>query len=52
MEGERGNEKYFFVEGTPRDHAALPSAEGPIFVGIDGGYVRAREKDREGRLMG
>ena len=50
MEGELGNEKYFFIEGTPRDHAALPLAEGAIVVGLDGGYVRAREKDREGRL--
>ena len=50
MEAELGSEKYFYVEGTPRDHAALPLAEGPIVVGIDGGYVRSREKDREGRL--
>ena len=50
MEGELGEERFSFIEGAPRDHAALPPAEGPIIVGIDGGYVRAREKDREGRL--
>ena len=50
MEGELGEERFSFIEGAPRNHAALPPAEGPIIVGIDGGYVRAREKDREGRL--
>ncbi len=50
MEGELGEEQFSFIEGTPRDHAALPPAEGPIVVGIDGGYVRARERDGEGRL--
>lgn len=50
MEGELGEERFSFIEGTPRDHAALPPAEGPIVVGIDGGYVRARERDGDGRL--
>ena len=49
MEGEMGEEQFSFIEGAPRDHASLPLPEGPIVVGIDGGYVRAREKDREGR---
>ena len=50
MEGELGEERFSFIEGTPRDHAALTPAEGSIFVGIDGGNVRARERDGEGRL--
>ncbi len=50
MEGELGEERFSFVEGAPRDHAALPPAEGPIIVGMDGGCVRARERDGEGRL--
>ena len=50
MEEELGDERYSFIEGAPRDHAALPPPEGPIVVGIDGGYVRSRERDLEGRL--
>ena len=49
MEGELGEERTFFIEGSPRDHAELPLPEGPIVVGIDGGYVRARSPDRDGR---
>lgn len=49
MEGEPGEEQFDFIAGTPWNHAALRLPEGPIVVGIDGGYVCAREKDREGR---
>ena len=35
------------AEGTPRDWAALPPPEGEIVVGLDGGYVRGREKRGE-----
>ena len=50
MEGELGDERFSFIEGAPRDHAALPPAEGPIIVGIDGRFLHARERDGEGRL--
>ena len=50
MEEELGDERVGFIEGAPRDHAALPPPEGPIVVGIDGGYVRSRERDPDGRL--
>ena len=30
------------VEGCPRDWAALPDPQGPLTVGLDGGYVPAR----------
>ncbi len=50
MEGELGEEQFSFIEGTPGDHAGLPRPEGPIVVGIDGSYVRARESNGEGRL--
>ena len=30
MEGELGEERAFFIEGSPRDHAELPLPEGPI----------------------
>ena len=31
-------EQFAFVDGCPNDWNALPPAEGPITVGIDGGY--------------
>ena len=49
MEGELGEERAFFIEGSPQDRAQLPLPEGPVVVGIDGGYVRAREPGRAGR---
>jgi hypothetical protein len=40
LETELGEEQWSFIEGCPRDWAALPIPDGPITVGIDGGYVR------------
>ncbi|RFC64809.1 ISKra4 family transposase [Mesorhizobium denitrificans] len=42
-EAELGEERPSFVEGFPPMWAKLPIPEGPIVVGIDGGYVRARD---------
>jgi hypothetical protein len=39
-EAELGEEHGSFIEGCPRDWANLPLPDGPITVGIDGGYVR------------
>jgi hypothetical protein len=39
-EAELGEEQWSFIEGCPRDWGALPIPDGPITVGIDGGYVR------------
>ena len=39
-EKELGDEQVFFVEGCRRDWKALPPPDGPITVGIDGGYLR------------
>ena len=39
-EAELGEEQGSFIEGCPRDWEALPIPDGPITVGIDGGYVR------------
>lgn len=44
LENELADEQLFFVETSQRDRAAMPIPEGPITVGIDGGYVRSREK--------
>ena len=49
MEAELGHERVSFIEGSASDHARLPLPEGPVVVGIDGGYVRARESARAGR---
>ena len=48
-EAELGDEQPVFIEGSSRERARLPVPDGPIVVGVDGGYVRAREPDREGR---
>src|SRR5262245_26716287 len=40
LEAELGEEQRSFIEGCPRDWAQLPIPDGPITVGIDGGYVR------------
>jgi len=49
-EAELGDEQGAFIEGCPRDWAKLPRPAGPLTVGIDGGYVHAR--DATGRADG
>jgi hypothetical protein len=39
-EDELGEEQWAFVEGCPADWATLPIPDGPMTVGIDGGYIR------------
>jgi hypothetical protein len=39
-EAELGDEQMSFIEGGPRDWGHLPIPDGPLTVGIDGGYVR------------
>jgi hypothetical protein len=39
-EAELGEEQWSFIDGCPRDWSDLPIPDGPITVGIDGGYVR------------
>jgi hypothetical protein len=43
LESELGEEQWSFIEGCPRDWAALLIPVGPITVGIDGGYIRSWE---------
>lgn len=43
MEAELAEERYSFIETSPHQRAQLPNPEGPITVGIDGGYVRSRD---------
>jgi hypothetical protein len=44
MEQALGEEKDDLFEGTDDDWAAQPLPDGPMTVGIDGGFVRARRK--------
>jgi hypothetical protein len=43
LESELGEEQAFFIDGCQRDWDALPIPDGPLTVGIDGGYVHARD---------
>lgn len=42
LEDALGKEHGSFIEGCPRDWGALPIPDGPLTVGIDGGYVKAQ----------
>ncbi len=42
LEDALGDEHSSFIEGCPRDWGELPIPDGPLTVGIDGGYVKAQ----------
>jgi hypothetical protein len=42
LEDELGDEQMCFIEGCPMTWAELPIPDGPMTVGIDGGYVKAQ----------
>ena len=44
MEAELADEQWSFIETSPIQRAQLSNPEGPITVGIDGGYVRSRDE--------
>jgi len=44
METEFGEEKPVLFEGTENDWEQQPTPDGPMTVGIDGGYVRSAHK--------
>lgn len=44
MEAELVEERFSFIESSAVQRERLPNPEGPITVGIDGGYVRCRDK--------
>lgn len=44
MESELAEERYSFIETNAWQRAQLANPQGSITVGIDGGYVRSREK--------
>ena len=39
-EASLGDERVVFIDGCPHDWENLPRPDGPITVGIDGGYIR------------
>jgi len=43
-EAELGDEQTVFIDGCPRDWAALLRPEGPLTVGLDGGYLHSCDK--------
>jgi len=51
LENELGEEQWTFVEGCQRDWNQLPPPDGPLTVGIDGGYVRGRNKEAHFEVM-
>ena len=44
LEQALGEEHACFIEGCPRDWEQLPIPDGPLTVGVDGGFVRAPRK--------
>ena len=44
IEGELGDERPCLIEGSDADWEQLPIPNGPLTVGLDGGFVRARHK--------
>jgi hypothetical protein len=46
MEQELGEEHPSLIEGCEQDWEQLPIPDGPLTVGLDGGFVRARHKRR------
>jgi hypothetical protein len=50
IESELGDEQFAFIEGCQRDWECLPPPAPPLTVGLDGGYVHA--KDQKSRTEG
>jgi hypothetical protein len=42
LEQQLGEEQWSFIDGSPAEWSRLPIPNGPLTVGIDGGYVRAQ----------
>ena len=46
LERELGDERFCFIEGCQQSWDQLPAPDGPLTVGIDGGYVRGQHNSR------
>src|SRR5262245_34653063 len=45
MENVLGEEKVSYIESCQQDRNSLPLPDGPLAVGIDGGFIRAQHKE-------
>ena len=43
LDAEIGEEKHCFIDGCENEWNQLPNPDLPLTVGIDGGYIHARE---------
>jgi hypothetical protein len=48
MEAELGEEKWQFIDGCQRDWDALPPPGPPLTVGLDGGFIHAKDQRSRG----
>ena len=44
MEAELGEEKWQFIDGCQRDWDTLPLPRPPLTVGLDGGFIHAKDR--------
>ena len=49
MEAELGEEKWQFIDGCQRDWDALPPPGPPLTVGLDGGFIHAKDRKSRGK---
>ena len=48
MEAELGEEKWQFIDGCQRDWDTLPPPGPPLIVGLDGGFIHAKDQKSRG----
>jgi hypothetical protein len=48
MEAELGEEKWQFIDGCQRDWDTLPPPRSPLIVGLDGGFIHAKDQKSRG----
>ena len=48
MEAELGEEKWQFIDGCQRDWDRLPPPRPPLIVGLDGGFIHAKDQNSRG----
>ena len=48
MEAELGEEKWQFIDGCQRDWDALPPPRPPLTMGLDGGFIHAKDQKSRG----
>ena len=48
MEAELGEERWQFVDGCQRDWDALPPPGPPLTIGLDGGFIHAKDQKSRG----